>query len=534
MSLLGVIASRHRGVFVSLWETTILNEPIQLPVSNLYPVDWGDGTFTTTETSHVFIDIGIYEVKMYGEITDFAFDNTGDKNKLNEITNIGGLHMIQGGFYGCLNLILTETGNPLFIDADISNLFRNCDSLLSVPSINEWDLSTVTTLDSFLRGNNNYDQPLTLDIPLVVNANNMLSGCESMNSSITLTNTNSLTNTEALLSGCTLFNQTLSIDDTSNITTMKSMFSGCIVFNKDIDFDTSSVEDFEFFLIGATSFNGLVSLNTSSAIIMRSMFNGCESFNQPVSFDTSSVTDMSGMFIDCSIFNQPVSFDTSSVADMSGMFANCFVFDQPVLFNTSSVTDMNGMFFACNNFNQTITFDTALVNDMSFMFESCTSLNSVITFTDTSLVTTMFHMFLNCSIFNQPVSFDTSSVANMSLMFLNCSVFNQPIAFNTSSVADMSGMFANCFVFDQDISGLDYSSVTNINNFMFGKSNINYTASYYDNLLIKWDNAIGGLIFANMVDVNIGMGTIKYTMAGATARASLISKGFIITDGGLV
>jgi len=69
---------------------------------------------------------------------------------------------------------------------------------------------------------------------------------------------------------------------------------------------------------------------------------------------------------------------------------------------------------------------------------------------------------------------------------------------------------------------------------MDGKTSLDYNASFYDDLLIKWDNSVGGLVFANMVDINIGMSSIKYTIAGATAHASLVSKGFTITDGGQV
>ena len=66
---------------------------------------------------------------------------------------------------------------------------------------------------------------------------------------------------------------------------------------------------------------------------------------------------------------------------------------------------------------------------------------------------------------------------------------------------------------------------------MLNKTAANYSTTNMDALYIKLDNAVGGLVFANMTNVNINFGTINYTAAGAAARASLVSKGFIIISG---
>ena len=126
---------------------------------------------------------------------------------------------------------------------------------------------------------------------------------------------------------------------------------------------------------------------------------------------------------------------------------------------------------------------------------------------------------------------DTSIVINLSEAFSRCYKMNVPLNWDTSNVESWQNFLYVCTDFNQDVSNLDYSSAKNLSNFMGSKSSANYDATYYDNLLIKWDSQ---LVFANMVNVNIGMGTIKYTAAGATAHASLLAKGFIVTDGGQI
>ena len=97
------------------------------------------------------------------------------------------------------------------------------------------------------------------------------------------------------------------------------------------NWDTSSVEDMELMLYGATAFNG--DLNN---------------------WDTSSVTNMWSMFSDATSFNGDLSkWDTSRVEDMYGMFEGATSFDGDLNnWDTSRVESMEGMFYGATSFNQ--------------------------------------------------------------------------------------------------------------------------------------------------------------------------------------
>ena len=211
-----------------------------------------------------------------------------------------------------------------------------------------------------------------------------------------------------------------------------------------------------------------------------------------------------------------------------------------------NIVNFNGLlldalqFYGCDNLVLSAS-DVPLVkgDSLATLFRDASSLtsNSKINEWDVSTVENLANTFRSASSFNSPIGgWDVSSVNNMQSVFFQATSFNQDLSsWNTSNVDRMDNMFRQATSFNQDISSWDFSNVTRLNAFMLSKSSANYDASFYDNLLIKWDDELnGGLVFSNMANVNISMGTIKYTSAGAAARASLVTKGFIITDGGLV
>ncbi len=173
--------------------------------------------------------------------------------------------------------------------------------------------------------------------------------------------------------------------------------------------------------------------------------------------------------------------------------------------------------------------DTQNIVNIDRMFTNCFVFNQNINDWDVSNLGTLVQVFNNCQLFNQPLNnWEVQNVTDFTNLFRGASDFNQDISsWNIENAENLQNMFNNAADFNQDISSWDFSSVTNMNGLMTFKG-AEYDVNYMDNLYIKLDQ---DLVFANMVNVNLGFGSINYTSNGAAARASLVSKGFIITSG---
>lgn len=272
--------------------------------------------------------------------------------------------------------------------------------------------------------------------------------------------------------------------------------------------------------------------NVSGVSALDNVFYDNNLFNQNINtWNTSGATTMSNMFNGAAIFNQPLSnFDTSSVISFNGMFAFASQFNQDLSsWDTSSVTTLQSTFYNALAFNQSInTWDVSNVTSFFITFAG-SAYNQPLNNWNTSSATTMKRMFLNNSVFNQEISnFDTSGVTDMNEMFRASAAFNKDISsWNVSNVTDMTGMFRGSTAFNQDLGSWDFSSITDMTGFMTGKTDANYSSANYDSLL-------SALVLGGQTNVTLGMGTIKYSSSGAADRASLVTRGWTITDGGQV
>jgi len=249
-------------------------------------------------------------------------------------------------------------------------------------------------------------------------------------------------------------------------------------------------------------------------------------------WDVSHVTTLDNIFYDNNLFNQNINtWDTSSATTMSNMFNGAAIFNQPLSnFDTSSVISLNGMFAFASQFNQDLSsWDTSSVTILQAIFYNASSFNDPsVNSWDVSNVTTFFITFSGSG-YNQPLNnWNTSSAVTMRRMFYNNSVFNQDISnFDTSGVTDMREMFRNSTSFNKDLGSWDFSSITQMDGFMNGKTDLNYSSANYDSLL-------SALVLGGQSNVTLGMGTIKYSSSGVADRASLVARGWTITDGGQV
>jgi surface protein len=179
-------------------------------------------------------------------------------------------------FFICTNLVISAADIPdLTGTTDLSYAFANTHALTDIPSINDWDVSSVTNM---------YQMFVKTD----------------------------------------LSNQDFSGWDTSSVTDMSLMFQLAESFNGDITgFDTSSVTNMWGMFYKAYSFNQDISnWDTSGVTVMGRMFLHAESFNQDIgNWDTSNVTNMHEMFHGAMSFDQDIgSWDITNVETMSGMF----------------------------------------------------------------------------------------------------------------------------------------------------------------------------------------------------------------------
>ena len=256
-------------------------------------------------------------------------------------------------------------------------------------------------------------------------------------------------------------------------------------------------------------------------------------FNRDLSgWNVSNGTSFEGMFFECLAYNNAgvylSGWDVSNSTGFGGMFsqANEFVGVGVDSWNMSNATDIGFMFSGCELFNININgWDTSNVTDMSGVFETTPAYNQPLNNWDVSKVTTMSEMF-NCQIdgstFNQPLSsWDTSNVIDMSFMFNNAKSFNQDISnFDFSSVVVTNDGFGNLYSAQNFLGKVvggayPYDSTT-------AMSVANYSA-----LLIS--------ISTQTLNTNVlfDAGSTEYSAgAAATARATIVSTPWTVTDGG--
>jgi len=344
--------------FITKWQTTTAGESITIPTATgetyNYDVNWGDGNTSTAQTgnaTHAYAAAGTYTVSITGTFPRIYFNNTGDKDKILEVSRWGtnAWTSMAAAFYGCSKLTLTAPDVPNLSNVtDMYSMFRGATSFNQ--DISNWDVSSVTDMHSMFRDATSFNQDInSWDVSSVTTMSGMFYGAISFNQDISSWNVSNVTYMSGMFEGATSFNQPLHSWNVSSVTHMSSMFYGAMSFNQDINsWDVSSVTSIISMFSGATSFNqDINSWNVSSVTYMSSMFLGATSFNQPLhSWNVSSLTNMHRMFYDATSFNQPLhSWDVSSVTDMSGMFSGATSFNQDISnWDVSSVRDMSSMF----------------------------------------------------------------------------------------------------------------------------------------------------------------------------------------------
>jgi surface protein len=193
--------------------------------------------------------------------------------------------------------------------------------------------------------------------------------------------------------------------------------------------------------------------------------------------------------------------------------------------------DQTAAFRGCANMQLTATDAPNLsgVASLFFYFNGCTIFNGDISGWDVSSVTNMANMFRDATAFNQSLNWDVSKVTNMNSMFNGATAFNQSLNWDVSKVTTMDAMFRSATAFNQDIGGWDISAVTNFTNFMFGKTDADYSAANLDSIYNGWS------LLSVQPNLTINFNTIKYTAAGTAGRNILTGapNNWTIVDAGI-
>ena len=141
--------------FISVWDTTVINETINLPYSpsGVYDgtIDWGDGSPTSINSyanrSHTYASVGTYTITINGEITNFNFGLNDPTNVTNliSVTQWGSCFNIVSGlsaFENCSSLTLTGVTDILDLTNVLTteNMFSGCTQLTTVNNMDSWDV----------------------------------------------------------------------------------------------------------------------------------------------------------------------------------------------------------------------------------------------------------------------------------------------------------------------------------------------------------------------------------------------------------
>ena len=511
--------------FISIWETTTANESITIPTFGTgynYGVDWGDGSFSThsdadvtTDATHTYTNAGTYTVKITRNFPQIYFNNSGDRLKIQEVTQWGAIawSSFKNAFYGSYNLTISATDAPdLSGVTDLSGAFRTCFAFTN-EDFSNWDVSNITSLSRTFQNATDFNGDITTwDVGNVDNFTNLFSNV-FINQDISNWNIGEyVTGTidmAFMFYNASEFNQNISGWDVSKVSRMSSMFFSATDFDQDLGaWDISSVTDmdsmFRFTELSVTNYDntliGWATLDTTNGetvIPSNIIFDGgnssyCDSEVERdglINTNSWTITDngkanvcnpnLTNAFIttwETTSANQTITIPTTGAGydyivdwgdgQYSGHSDSDASTDAQHTYNTAGVYivkivgDFPRIYFNDNLdadlIESVVQWGNIEWKNFNSAFKGCSNL--VITATDAPNLTNVIDLseaFKDAvALSDEDLSnWDVSDITNMTQIFYGCINFDGDVtSWDVGHTEDFSGMFAYSD-FNQDISG---------------------------------------------------------------------------------
>ena len=184
-----------------------------------------------------------------------------------------------------------------------------------------------------------------------------------------------------------------------------------------------------------------------------------------------------------------------------------------------------GAFLACENLKEVAGGDTAQVTDMRYMFYLAESAVPNTSEWNTSNVTNMSGMFWRARAANPDVSrWNTAAVTDMSFMFAYAEAAKPDVgAWNTAQVRSMRGMFYRAGAASPNVAAWSFAQIGDMHRMFWG---LTLPTDIYSNMLVQLAAT------SPAKDVILHAGYSRYNAAGAAARHELVTRGWVLIDGG--
>ncbi len=533
--------------FISVWRLSSDNESITLPLRSGYQynftVDWGDDSSSEitshddSDITHTYAESGDYTVTISGELEAWYFNNSGSKDKLTSVTDLGntGWINLEGAFNGCSNLRQVGGGDVSHV-TNMDRMFKGATSIKKI-DFSGWNFALLAKMDETFSevtlptvayntllqrlyetstqenftldgGSSKYDSR-SENIRQLLKERGWSINDGGFSFFVSVWRTSQANEAIALpLPSGYKYNFTVDWGDDSSSSEITSHD------DSDVTHTYATAGDYTVTISGtleAWNFDQEATAHRLKLISVKDLGDvGWRSLKG--AFRQSRALDLGGG-------------NVSRVTDMSSMFSEAGVANPDVsLWDTSKVTDMSNMFYRAPAANPDVSlWDTSKVTDMSNMFSDAYVANPDVSLWDTSKVTNMNSMFSGAYVANPDVSgWDVSNVTNMSAMFYDTSATNPDVSsWDTSKVTDMGSMFAQTTAVNPDVSGWDVSNVTYMGSMFLEASAANPDVSGWDVSNVTYMSTMfNGAVVANP-DVS------GWDVSNVTYMSSMFSRAYV-------